>query len=72
MCNMKSNEFKLVQSTLDLTNWQMAEMLCCSLSAVCSYRSEGVRKRNIPPLVEKVLIDAYLKSGGRLEDLKAE
>lgn len=70
MCIMDSKKFRKIQSALGLTQKQMSELLYCSVSAVAAYRaSSGIRKRNIPPLVEKVLMDKYLKAGGDLKDL---
>ena len=70
---MNSEVFKRIQSTLGLTQKQMSEMLCCSVSAVASYRvSSGMRKRNIPPLVEKILMEKYLKAGGNPKDFNQD
>jgi len=65
---MNSTEFKKVQDLLGMTREQMADLLCCSVSAVASYKADvGIRKRNIPKLVEKILIDEVVKRGGSIE-----
>lgn len=73
MCNMNSLQFKKTQDFLGLNRQQLSEMLCCSLSAIDAYRADkGVRKRNIPALVEKILKDEVIKRGGNVEVVMGE
>ena len=66
--HMNSTQFKKIQDFFCMTREQMADLLCCSISAIASYKAdEGVRKRNIPKLVEKTLINEVIKRGGNIE-----
>ena len=66
--HMNSIEFKKVQDLLGMTREQMADLLCCSISTVAAYKADsGIRKRNIPKLVEKTLINEVVKRGGNIE-----
>lgn len=70
---MNSAEFKKIQEFLGMTREQMADFLCCSISAVAAYKADtGIRKRNIPKLVEKTLINEVIKRGGSLDMIIGE
>lgn len=73
MCLMSPDKFSKIQAFLDLNRIQMARLLCCSESTIASYKSEcEVKRRNIPALKQKVLLDEYIKAGGDPKDLEID
>lgn len=71
MYNMDCEKFSKIQNFLGFSRDQMARLLHCSKSTIDSYRSESEgRKRNIPALKQKVLLDEYIKAGGDPKDLE--
>jgi len=67
---MKCEEFKYIQDVIGMNREQMADLLHCSVSTIAAYRSESKsRRRNMPAIVKKVLLDEFIKRGGDPQNL---
>jgi predicted transcriptional regulator len=69
---MKPKKFIFLQEYIGFDRKQIADLLHCSVSTVDAYRAkkESSRNRNMPRLVEKILVDEFVKRGGDLRALK--
>jgi hypothetical protein len=62
---MSPESFIKIQDFLGFDRKKMAKMLHCSVAAIDSYRTNNEsKKRIIPALKKKVLLDEYIKAGG--------
>ncbi len=71
MCPMSPAQVKFIYKTLGLSRRELAELLLCSVKTTNSYRSDcKTSLRNMPKIRQKILIEAFLKAGGKLKDLE--
>jgi len=68
---MRPEKVKAIQKKLGFSRSEMADLLFCSEQTISTYKAtKGSHCRNIPVIRQKILIDAYLKVGGKMEDLE--